>query len=57
MEITPMITGKLLPCIVKTGHSLFLIVCFYLRRLLDIVQAVNVAFLRILTQKGSNDNK
>ena len=30
MEITPMITGKLLPCIVKTRHSLFRIVCFYL---------------------------
>ena len=27
MEITPMMTGKLLPCIVMTGHSLFLIVC------------------------------
>src|SRR5712671_5090974 len=30
MEITPMMTGKSLPCIVKTGHSLFLIVCSYL---------------------------
>jgi len=27
MEITPMMTGKSLPCIVMTGHSLFLIVC------------------------------
>src|SRR5712671_3976804 len=27
MEITPMMTGRLLPCIVMTGHSLFLIVC------------------------------
>jgi len=27
MEITPLMTGKSLPCIVMTGHSLFLIVC------------------------------
>ena len=57
MEITPMMTGKSLPCIVKTGHSLFLIVCSYLWRLLDVTQAVNVAFLWMLSQKGSNDHK
>jgi len=57
MEITPMMIGTSPSLLCKDWTLTVPDSRLLLVRLLDVAQAVNVAFLWILAQKGSNDNK